>query len=80
MWRWDKRDYTDIKYALKPQLLPMPPDGWEEGKWHLQDRMPVTKAMHETLRDMTAMMNKAIETLPDLTDKYNALKAATAKT
>lgn len=80
VWKWDKRDYTDIKYALKPQLLPMPPDGWEQGKWHLQDGLPVSKDLHETLRDMTAIMNKAIATLPDLTDKYNALKASVKTT
>jgi len=74
VFRWDKRDYTDIKHALKPMAIPLPPDHWEPGKWHLQDRLPVTKDLHETLTSMLRQMNRAIETLPDLTDEYNALK------
>ena len=36
----------------------MPPTGWEEGKWHLQDNNKVTQDMHNTLTSMIAQMNK----------------------
>jgi len=30
VYRWEKRDFNDIKYAVKPERIPMPPD-WREG-------------------------------------------------
>lgn len=81
VWSWDKRIYTDAK-ALKPEKIPMPPE-FVEGRYHLQEffgKMTVPKDMHDTLAAMLAQMNKAIETLPDLTEKYNAIKAANGGT
>ncbi|KAG1652977.1 hypothetical protein FOA52_013780 [Chlamydomonas sp. UWO 241] len=74
VWSWDKRVYTD-QAALAPKPIPMPP-AWEEGKYHLQEffgMMKVPQEQHETLAAMLGQMNKAIETLPDLTEKFNAL-------
>eukprot|EP00798_Chlamydomonas_sp_ICE-L_P020417 gene20417-27200_t len=69
IFRWEKRDFTDPKHALKVPKLDLPPKEFKEGAWHLQGHEPVTKDMHELLTDMLTMMNKAIDTLPDLTDK-----------
>ncbi len=41
-----------------------------------QDHLPVTKELYETVLDMITHMNEAIKTLPDLTEKINAAKAA----
>jgi len=79
VWSWDKRHYTDQKYSLRPEKLPLPPEPFEDRKWHLQDGFPVDVTMHGTLRDMLSQMNKAIETLPDLTEKFEALQAARAQ-
>ena len=47
-----------LSLTPQPQPLLMPPNDWAEGKYHLQDRMPVTKDMHDTLASMIAQMNK----------------------
>jgi hypothetical protein len=63
-WKWDKRFYTDANDALKVPLLKLPPpliDGLK-----MQDGMPFTQDLHNVLTDMLTLMNKAIETLPDL--------------
>ncbi|GAX80911.1 hypothetical protein CEUSTIGMA_g8346.t1 [Chlamydomonas eustigma] len=76
VWRWEKRDFTQPTAALKPKLLPMPPEDWAPGKWHLQGNEQVTEEMHKTLASMIKRMNEAIDTLPDLTEKYKALQSA----
>jgi hypothetical protein len=76
VWRWEKRDFTRPTDGLKPKLLQMPPEDWAPGKWHLQGNEPVTEDMHKTLASMIKRMNEAIETLPDLTAKYQALQSA----
>ncbi len=49
--------------------IPMPPQPFQPDTWHLQDKMPVTRELHETLTAMLGQMNKAIDALPDLTGK-----------
>lgn len=46
----------------------MPPE-WREGLM-LQDNLTISRGLHESIRGMLAQMNKAIDTLPDLTVKY----------
>jgi hypothetical protein len=52
----------------------MPPQPFKEGAWHLQDRSPVTEEMHTTLTAMLWQMNRAIDTLPDLSSRLNLMK------
>jgi|MesohylFT_1024984.scaffolds.fasta_scaffold687959_1 hypothetical protein len=63
-WKWDKRFYTDANDALKVPLLKLPPPLIDGLKMH--DGMPFTQDLHNVLTDMLTLMNKAIETLPDL--------------
>ncbi|KAG2438731.1 hypothetical protein HXX76_005276 [Chlamydomonas incerta] len=65
IWRWEKRDYTTREVALKIPLLKEPPQPWKEG-WKIQDGLPVTRELHETMTAMLKQMNAAISTLPDL--------------
>lgn len=51
--------------ALKIPLLKEPPQPWKEG-WKIQDGLPVTRELHETMTAMLKQMNAAISTLPDL--------------
>ncbi|EFJ51470.1 hypothetical protein VOLCADRAFT_103500 [Volvox carteri f. nagariensis] len=67
IWKWEKRDYTSREVALKVPLLTMPPQPWKEG-WVLQDNLPVTRELHELVTGMIGQMNKAISTLPDLSN------------
>jgi hypothetical protein len=67
IWRWEKRDYTSREQALKVPVLPMPPQPWKP-EWVLQDNLPVTKELHETVTSMIAQMNRAIVALPDLSN------------
>lgn len=66
-FRWEKRDYTAKEHALKVPHLPLPP-AWKDG-WVLQDGLPITRELHDTLVSMLTQMNRAIDTLPDLTGK-----------
>ncbi|KAG2496629.1 hypothetical protein HYH03_005450 [Edaphochlamys debaryana] len=68
IWRWEKRDYTSREVALKVPMLPMPPKEWKDG-WVIQDGLPVTRELHQTLTAMIGRMNEAIVTLPDLSHK-----------
>lgn len=43
------------------------PPPWREGAWKLQDGLDVGRSLHETLTDMLTVINKAVDTLPDLT-------------
>lgn len=74
VWRWEKRDYTAPEHALKVPHLKMPPAEFLPNTWHLQAREPVTKELHETLSAMIAQMNRAIDTLPDLTEKLRPVR------
>ncbi|GLC55430.1 hypothetical protein PLESTB_000986400 [Pleodorina starrii] len=67
IFKWEKRDYTSREQALKVPMLTMPPQPWKQG-WVLQDGLPITKELHETVTAMLGQMNKAIATLPDLTN------------
>lgn len=67
IWHWDKRDYTSAEVALKVPKLPLPPD-WKDGL-KLQDGLPISEVLHDTIKSMLVQMNKAIETLPDLSKK-----------
>ncbi|KAJ9529755.1 hypothetical protein QJQ45_014533, partial [Haematococcus lacustris] len=67
VWRWEKRDYTALKDALKVPHLAMPPEPFKPNTWHLQAHEPVTEQLHATLTAMIAQMNRAIDLLPDLT-------------
>mmetsp|Transcript_4490 Transcript_4490/g.7562 ORF Transcript_4490/g.7562 Transcript_4490/m.7562 type:complete len:426 (-) Transcript_4490:524-1801(-) len=69
VWKWDKREYTEPKYALKVPQIPMPPHPFQPNTWRLQDKMPVTADLHATMEAMIGRMNEAIATLPDLTPK-----------
>uniref|UniRef100_A0A7S0X0W7 Hydroxyproline O-arabinosyltransferase-like domain-containing protein n=1 Tax=Chlamydomonas leiostraca TaxID=1034604 RepID=A0A7S0X0W7_9CHLO len=69
VWRWEKRDYTSPENALKVPHLKMPPHPYQPNTWHLQAHEPVTQRLHETLEAMIAQMNRAIDKLPDLTNK-----------
>jgi len=48
----------------------MPPP-WVPGL-KIQDGLPVTKQLHDTLEAMLRQMNAAIDTLPDLTHAKSA--------
>ncbi|GBF92072.1 hypothetical protein Rsub_04419 [Raphidocelis subcapitata] len=65
-WRFDKRDYTAEGDALKVPHFPLPPP-WREGAFKLQDGLDVGRSLHETLTDMLTVINRAVDTLPDLT-------------
>ncbi|GLI66190.1 hypothetical protein VaNZ11_009955 [Volvox africanus] len=67
IWRWEKRDFTSREVALKVPVLIMPPQPWKEG-WVLQDNLPVTRELHDTMTAMIGQMNKAIVNLPDLSN------------
>lgn len=67
VWRFDKRDWTAEADALKVPSFPLPPQPFEAGAWRLQDGLMVGRELHETLTDMLTVINKAVDTLPDLT-------------
>lgn len=48
----------------------------ERAEMRPQDHLPVTKELYDTVLDMITHMNEAVKTLPDLTEKINAAKAA----
>jgi hypothetical protein len=59
-----------------PQVphLKMPPHPFQPNTWHLQAHEPVTQRLHETLEAMIAQMDRAIDVLPDLTNKLKPTK------
>jgi hypothetical protein len=65
VWRFEKREYTLPEHELRPPRLPEPPP-FQEG-WKLQDGVPVTKDLRDTLHLMIRTMNKAIDALKPLT-------------
>ncbi|PNH02423.1 hypothetical protein TSOC_011595 [Tetrabaena socialis] len=65
IWRWEKRDYTSREQMLKLPMLRMPPQPWKAG-WVIQDGLPVTKELHDTMTAMIGQMNHAISKMPDL--------------
>ncbi|GFR47682.1 hypothetical protein Agub_g9430 [Astrephomene gubernaculifera] len=82
-WIFDKRSYTAYEHQLKLPTFPLPPE-WTEGIV-LQDGLPVTRELHDTVVDMLKRMNEAVAQLPDLTEavkkqKEAAAAAAAAKT
>jgi hypothetical protein len=57
------------KQTKQTQQLPHfapPPQPWREGAWKLQDGLAVGRELHETLTDMLNLINRAVDTLPDL--------------
>ncbi|KXZ54330.1 hypothetical protein GPECTOR_5g413 [Gonium pectorale] len=75
-WIFDKRTYTAYEHMLKLPAIPMPPD-WYDGIV-LQDGLPVTKELHDTVVDMLRRMNEAVAQLPDLTENVKKQKEAAA--
>mmetsp|Transcript_16906 Transcript_16906/g.50668 ORF Transcript_16906/g.50668 Transcript_16906/m.50668 type:complete len:185 (-) Transcript_16906:2134-2688(-) len=67
VYRWEKRDFNDIKYAVKPERIPMPPD-WREGLV-LEFDAPLTLARHNLVVKYLTQLNAAIDTLDDLTEQ-----------
>lgn len=47
----------------------LPPQPFRPGAWKLQDGLPIEQALHTTLSDMLQTINRAVDTLPDLTPK-----------
>lgn len=72
VYRWEKRDWTDIKHALKPQRIPMPPD-FKPG-WTLPFDAPLTLPRHNMVVAYLTQLNKAIDTLSDLTDYHKKVE------
>lgn len=68
VYRWEKRDFNDIKYVLKVPNIPMPPE-YKDG-WILEFDAPLTRKRHDVVVIMLTQMNKAINTLPDLTKQW----------
>jgi len=69
VWKFDKREYTAEGDALKLPHFAAPPQPWVEGVWKLQDGLPVGRGLHGTLTEMLTIINKAVDTLPDLTQR-----------
>ncbi len=45
VYSWEKRDYNDIKFALKVPNIPMPP-AYKDG-WTLEFDVPLTRPRHD---------------------------------
>ena len=68
IWKFDKRDFIQEDVAVEMPLIPEPPS-FEEG-WVLQDDIPVTQDLVETLTLMIQTMNEGIRHIkPDATYK-----------
>lgn len=61
VFKFDKRIYVKAEDVMKVPKMPIPPP-FEEG-WKLQDGVPVTRDMYDTVYDMLATMNAGIDTL-----------------
>lgn len=72
IYRWEKRDYSDIKHVLHPKPIPMPPE-YKDG-WILEFDSPLTRKRHDLVVLMLTQMNKAINSLPDLSAEYERFK------
>jgi hypothetical protein len=59
VWEFDKRKYTEPKHEKELPKLPLPPP-FEEG-WKLQDGIPVTRDLYDTLVLMISTMNAGID-------------------
>mmetsp|Transcript_8488 Transcript_8488/g.22730 ORF Transcript_8488/g.22730 Transcript_8488/m.22730 type:complete len:389 (+) Transcript_8488:325-1491(+) len=68
VWKFDKRFYTAPVDALKVPKLELPPMPWRQGIF-LHDGTPITPDLHATLAHMIELMNRGIETLPDISHK-----------
>lgn len=66
VWKFDKREYTDVKYLLNPDMLPDVPMFDPEAGWKLQDGVMVTPELRDTLNVMMLRMNEAIAALKPL--------------
>ena len=64
VYRWEKRDFTDIKHAIKVPHIPMPPE-FKEG-WTLEFDAPLTLVRHNLIVKFLTQLNKAIDPLTDL--------------
>ncbi|GAX81923.1 hypothetical protein CEUSTIGMA_g9351.t1 [Chlamydomonas eustigma] len=73
IYRWEKRDFSDIKHVIKPAKLPMPPP-YRDGLI-LEFDAPLTPKRHDLNVLYLTQLNKAIDNLTDLTEyaaKVNA--------
>eukprot|EP01026_Neomeris_dumetosa_P046773 TRINITY_DN39953_c0_g1_i2.p2 TRINITY_DN39953_c0_g1~~TRINITY_DN39953_c0_g1_i2.p2 ORF type:complete len:413 (+),score=57.01 TRINITY_DN39953_c0_g1_i2:43-1281(+) len=67
VWKFDKRDWTDAKYALKLPKFDEPPENIDGLK--LQDGKKVTKEMNDLLRVMIQQFNIVSKDLPTLKEQ-----------
>eukprot|EP00195_Chlamydomonas_chlamydogama_P009547 CAMPEP_0202895500 /NCGR_PEP_ID=MMETSP1392-20130828/4679_1 /ASSEMBLY_ACC=CAM_ASM_000868 /TAXON_ID=225041 /ORGANISM="Chlamydomonas chlamydogama, Strain SAG 11-48b" /LENGTH=453 /DNA_ID=CAMNT_0049580525 /DNA_START=68 /DNA_END=1426 /DNA_ORIENTATION=+ len=70
VYRWEKRDFTDMKYVLKVPVVPTPPDYTGVEPWLLPFDAPLNMKRHKLNCEYIAQVNKGIATLPDLTEHY----------
>lgn len=73
VYRWEKRDFTDIKHAIKPPHIPMPPE-FKEG-WTLEFDAPLTLVRHNLIVKFLTQLNKAIDPLPDLSEYHKKVES-----
>jgi hypothetical protein len=66
VWRFDKREFTDEKWEKNPEKLPEVPPYDADAGWKLQDGVPVTSDLRDTLNLMMKTMNEAIKELQPL--------------
>ncbi|KAF5828994.1 hypothetical protein DUNSADRAFT_16723 [Dunaliella salina] len=71
VYRWEKRDIGRIDQTLKIQPIPMPIP-FREGLF-LEFDAPLTKPRHNLIVKQLEQMNRAIATLPDLTEYYRTV-------
>lgn len=65
---WTHTTHAFTIYHQVPNFE-LPPQPWREGAWKLQDGLPIGETLHETLTDMLTVINKAVDTLPDLSSQ-----------
>ena len=66
VWKFEKREYVDEKWMVKPEVLPEIPRYDGKAGWKLQDGAPVGKELRDTLDAMIKRMNEGIKTLKPL--------------
>jgi len=72
IYRWEKRDYTDMKHVIKVPKIPMPPP-FRPGL-RLEFDAELTEPRHNLVVLYLTQMNKAIDTLPELTERAKRLE------
>eukprot|EP00197_Chlamydomonas_leiostraca_P009048 CAMPEP_0202871570 /NCGR_PEP_ID=MMETSP1391-20130828/19061_1 /ASSEMBLY_ACC=CAM_ASM_000867 /TAXON_ID=1034604 /ORGANISM="Chlamydomonas leiostraca, Strain SAG 11-49" /LENGTH=409 /DNA_ID=CAMNT_0049552413 /DNA_START=223 /DNA_END=1452 /DNA_ORIENTATION=+ len=68
VYRYEKRDYNDLKYVLKVPPIVMPPE-YKDG-WILEFDAPLNRKRHDLVVVMLTQMNRGIAILPDLTEHW----------